>query len=372
MSRPFDPGFYGGQPATHGLSYFLLPLAVIIVTWYWTLMVPATDLIVVVARVVSAAMSANAVIAVAQLSTGKAAVLEFLPRFWGSALQVDSVAAHAAGGGRYTGIFDQPAEAGLAYGLALLCVIFLGQRGGRRSWLMFLCAVAVITGGVLSVSKVFLLGALPAAAIVVLRGRVRMRVILSTGCAAAGFWLLASTGIFPAWPGGAAAIGHLTSPSTEEWTGVRYGARSSLAPAVTDVLHASPWYGFGATGINVPYDSLWLEALALAGIVGVLLVAALLGVLGWQWIRAREALGRPEWLLAGASLILATGASLGFPSFTADRAGTLLWLILGLLICAPTLDEAKSVMIRADPRPPFMTTTEVYLPPRSSPLSLPS
>jgi hypothetical protein len=278
-------------------------------------------------------MSANAVIALAQLKSGKAAAFGFLPRFWASAPQVGSVAARAAGNSRYTGIFDQPAEAGLAYGLALLCVIFLAHRGGPRPWLLILCAAAVITGGVLSVSKVFLLGALPVAAMTVLRGRARIKVILCAACATAGFWLIAGTGIFPAWPAGAGAIRRLASPSAAGWTGLRYGAGSSLTPAVTDVLHASPWYGFGAGGLDLPYDSLWLEALTLAGMAGVILVAALLCVLGWQWLRAREALGRPEWLLAGASLVLAAGASLGIPSLTANRAGTLLWLILGLLVC---------------------------------------
>jgi hypothetical protein len=35
--RPFDPGFYGPQPISHALAAYLLPVALIVLTWYWTL-----------------------------------------------------------------------------------------------------------------------------------------------------------------------------------------------------------------------------------------------------------------------------------------------------------------------------------------------
>jgi hypothetical protein len=40
------------------------------------------------------------------------------------------------------------------------------------------------------------------------------------------------------------------------------------------------------------------------------------------------------WQLAAGVLFLATAGSLGIPSLTANRAGTLLWFVLGLLVCA--------------------------------------
>ena len=314
------------------MAYFLLPAALIIVTWYWTLTVPASDLIVLMARLLIGGMAVNGVIAVAQLASGNVVVLGFLPRFW-SASQAGSVAVNAAENFRYTGIFDQPAQAGLAYGLALLCVIFLVQRGSRRPVLLAVCAAAVITGGVLALSKVFLLGALPVAVLTVLRGRYRVRVFLAATFAAAGFWLLGRAGVLPSWQA-AASLEHLADPAVTHLTGARYGTGGTLGPGVADVMHASPWYGFGGGGLGIPYDSLWLEALVLAGIAGVILVAALLGVLAWRWAALHGTLTRPEWLLAGASLALAAGGSLGIPSLTTDRAMTLLWLILGLLVCA--------------------------------------
>jgi hypothetical protein len=332
VSRPLDPDFYGAQSAVHGLMYFLLPLALVIVTWYWTLIVPAADLVVVVAKTTILAMSVNAAIAVAQMASGNAVVLGFLPRFWATS-QSGEVALRAAENFRYTGVFDQPAEAGVAYGLTLLCVIFLVQRGSRRPILLALCAAVVVAGGVLSLSKVFLLGAPPSAMLVVLHGRGRVRILAGAAGTGAGFWLLAWTGILPGWAGGA-ALDSLADPAVTAWGGGRYGTAGTLGSRAADVLHASPWYGFGAQGLAVAYDSLWIEALILAGVCGVILVTLLLACLGWQWLALRDTLSHPEWRLAGASLALAAGASLGLPSLTADRAGTLLWLVLGLLVCA--------------------------------------
>jgi hypothetical protein len=337
VSRPFDPNFLGAQPVTHGLSYFVLPLALVVITWYWTLSASPSRLAVTAAKVTAAASAASGVIAVAQLVAGNVTVLGFLPQFW-SAGATSSGAVRTASDGRFDGIFAQPAEAGLVEGLALLCVIFLWQRGSRRPVLLGAAAAAITAGGLLSVSKVFLLGALPLAALMVLRGPARANAAAVTACAVAAFWLADRAGVLPAWQStGGALSRRLGAPSVTVWTGGRYGSGSSLGPAVADVLHGSPWYGFGGGGLGVAYDSLWLELLAIAGVAGVALTAALLAVLVWRWVRLRPVLNSPERRLAGMSLALAAGASLGVPSLTENVAVTVLWLILGLLLCAQPL-----------------------------------
>ena len=57
-------------------------------------------------------------------------------------------------------------------------------------------------------------------------------------------------------------------------------------------------------------------------------------MLAFRWARLRGYLQRPEWHLAGGVLALAMGASLGIPSLTANRACTLAWLVLGVLLAA--------------------------------------
>src|SRR5260370_18017165 len=102
-------------------------------------------------------------------------------------------------------------------------------------------------------------------------------------------------------------------------------------------MHAARRGGFGAGGLSVAYDSLWLEVLSVSGILGLLAAAVALVMLTWRWARLRYCLAVPEWHLAGGVLVLAIAASAGIPSLTANRACTLQWLVLGVLICPATL-----------------------------------
>jgi hypothetical protein len=332
--RPADPMLYGSQPVSHTLSAMAIPLALIVITWYWTLSADPAALILAVAPLVTAAMCVNAAIEFAQLSAGNAS-LGILPRFWDAAPSAGSVAARAAGNGRYTGIFDQPAEAGIAYGVALLLLIWLARRSLRPVWA---CAAAVLlaAGGVLTLSKVFLLAALPVAAFTVLRGRGRLRVAVTAGACGGLVWCAGAAGLLPGWGAGAVSLAALASPQslTATWTAGRYGAGGTLGPVAADVLHVAPWGGFGAGGVGVPYDSLWLQVLAVSGVLGVMLTCAVFVLAAWRLAAVRAAMPRAEWHLACGAAVLAAAASAGISSLTANRAGTLLWLVAGVLITA--------------------------------------
>lgn len=364
--RPADLGGYGQQPATHGFAAFVMPLAFLILAWFWTLTAPTADLIRAIARIIVVAMSANTLIAVAQLASGTPQISGLLPHFWSGAATSASVATSAAQNGRYTGIFNQPADAGIAYGLALFCVIYLTRRAVRRQWkIVWLDVALLLTGGVLSLSKTFVLGALPIAAFVVTRRqRARLRVISGGAFAGAALWCLAALHVLPAWPGGTAAARGLVSGGslTTKVSGMRYGTGGSLGPVVADVLRSAPLAGFGAGGLNTPYDSLWIEALAVAGILGVALMATVLILLWLRWTRQRDVLSPAQHSLAGATLALAAGASLGIPSLTSDPAAALLWLVMGVLITAqPSRRRSAAVAVRAGtasawppPRPAYL------------------
>lgn len=345
--RPFDPGFYGPQPVSHALSAMALPLALMVITWYWTLRASAAALIGAVAPLIVGGMCVNTVLELVQLSAGKAAAVGVLPRFWSAPGAVVTVAGNAAQNGRYTGIFDQPAEAGIAYGVALLCLIWLARRHLAGTRVTVAAGVLLAAGGVITLSKVFLLAAVPIAVVTVLRGHARIRAVMLAGMAGGMLWLAGTAGLLPAWHLGGVALNGLAHPATSltgTWTAGRYGTGGKLGPATADVLHAAPWSGFGAGGLGVPYDSLWLEVLAVSGILGAVLAAAVLVMLAVRWARMRASLGRAEWHLAGGVLVLAVAASAGIPSLTANRAASLLWLILGVLVTGygpihPPLDQ---------------------------------
>jgi hypothetical protein len=354
--RPADLGMYGGQAASHGVAAFVLPLAFMLLTWFWSLTAATADLIRDIARIIVAAMSVNSLIAVAQLAAGRPQISGLLPHFWSGATVAASVASSAAENGRYTGIFNQPADAGTAYGLALFCVIYLTRRAARPKWnAVWAIAALLLVGGVLSLSKTFVLGALPITAVVVARRhRARLRVISGGAFAGAAVCCLAALHLLPAWPDGTAAARGLVSGGslTSQVSGLRYGTGGSLGPVVADVLRSSPLTGFGAGGLNTPYDSLWVEALAVAGIVGVVLMAAVLALLWLRWTRQREVVSPAQHSLAGAALALAAGASLGIPSLTSDPAAAMLWLVMGVLITAqPTRQRRPLAVAGAAGRP---------------------
>jgi hypothetical protein len=345
--RAPDLGLYGSQSASHGFAAFVMPLAFMVVTWFWTLTADTADLIRDIARIIVTLMTVNSVIAVAQLASGKAQISSLLPHFWAGSSASSSVAAAASGNGRFTGIFNQPANVGIAYGVALFCLIYLTRRAARPQWtLVWLAGGLLLAGGALSVSKVFILGALPIAAVVVARRqRARFQVIAAAAFSGAALWVLSILHVLPAWPAGAAAAKGLVSSGslTSQVTGLRYGSGGSLGPVIADVMRSAPWTGFGAAGLNTPYDSLWTEALVVAGIIGVALMAAVLGLLWLRWCRQRDVLSPAQRSLAGATVALAIGASLGIPSVTSDPAAALLWLIMGVLITGqPTRPRASA------------------------------
>jgi hypothetical protein len=334
--RPFDPGFFGSQPPSHILSAFMIPIAVMVLTWWWSLDAEPITVLRAISPIVVVGMCANAVIQWAQLAAGNA-TLGVLPRFWDATPSAGSVAVLAGENGRYTGIFDQPAEAGIASGVALLLLIWLGRRHVWRAPWAVAAAVLVFSGGVIALSKVFLLAAIPAAAVTVLRGQARVRVLVSAAVAAGAVWLAGAAGLLPAWSSGSTYLGSLTHPVgslVSEYSADRYGSGGTLAPVFTDVLHAAPVTGFGAGGLDAAYDSLWQQVFIIAGVIGVALTATVIFMLVWRLLSLRPVLAWPEWQLAAGVLFLATAASLGIPSLTANRAGTLLWLVLGLLVCA--------------------------------------
>jgi hypothetical protein len=335
--RPFDPGFYGSQPVSHALSAMALPLALMVITWYWTLTADPVSLIRAVTPVAVAGMCMNTVIEIAQVSVGKAEVFSFLPRFWDAAPSAGSVAANAASDGRYTGIFNQPAEAGIAYGVALLALIWLARQRAWKPLAVTCAAVLLFTGGVLTVSKVFLLCALPVAVLTVMHGTARIRVLVTAAATGGALWLAGIAGMLPAWSG-AARLGYLTRPGaslTAQYSAGRYGVGGTLAPVTADVLRAAPVAGFGAGGLDGPaYDSLWQQVLVVSGVLGVILAAAVFVMLAWRLTGLRRVLARENWQLACGTAVLAAGASAGIPSLTANRAATLLWLVLGALVTA--------------------------------------
>ena len=330
------PRNLSGMPsggAFAGLDNLLLPPAVIITTWTFTVDGRAVLRAVCVA-VVGAAL-ANAALAVVSLGHD---LTPFLSAFWDNDAAHQAVAERAGGLGRYTGIVNQPAEAGELYSVALLAAVHLLRD--RIGWLA-LTGTALTVGGVLTVSKIFLLIGLPVALWQALVDRrAAGRRFLAAATVGIGAWAVVRLGVLPKWIG-ADFLTRLLDPTSggrsavDLYTAGRFGERSTLSTAVNAVLQSSPWFGFGAQGLAVPYDNGWVEAFVVAGACGAVLYTGVLALLVVAWWRRRSR-------FAGGLVLVLAGASLGLPALTANRVATLVWVLLTLLLFTPTSTPGAS------------------------------
>lgn len=337
------PNFTGWArgSAVAGLDNLVLPVAVLLTvhglrTWG----ADPKRLLRRVALLAVLLMSLSTVAAMAQFQGADWSL------WWGGAVG-DSTAMRAAHSGRFSGLINQPAEAGFLYGIALLCALYLWpNRRGR----LLVAFSFIAVGGVMTVSKVFLFVALPLALWQMCRehhgraGRFTAAVSLI-----AGVYVAVRAGFLPEWTGVDQmrqivpnGIGSLV----DSLTASRYGESSTLQPVVDAVMSGPVWFGFGAAGLTTAYDSGFVEVLVVAGVFGVALYCAALLVLLGAW---RSMVRGSERTLMGFLLLLVVAASAGVPALTANRSATVIWLLLGnlLLLGADSVDRGVSEVPRA-------------------------
>lgn len=315
----------GGVAA--GFDNIVLPLVVVAIV---AMLVGAgadpAGMLRAVCTVTVLAMAANALIAVSS-AAGVESDLLVRFRLFGEA---ESVADRAEQLGRYSGIFNQPAEAGVLYSVAVLAALYLYQRQvGRLTVVLLLLSV----GGVLSVSKIFLLVGAPIGIAYVILATGRLRRLSAAAAASVAAWFAADA-YLDQWDGQQFAMRLLPGSGGDDQLGLytagRLGGQSSLQQAVDLVTALSPASGMGFGGLRVAYDNGWVEALVVAGFIGVVLHTAVLAALGIGWLRTRS--HRPESPFTGALILMLIGASAGLPALTANRCATIVWLLLGLLL----------------------------------------
>jgi hypothetical protein len=163
------PNLVSGKVTIHaflaGLDHLLFPVAIMaIVASVRTLSrFKSEDMIDVAAATLRIALAINTLWILLGLIVDTTDVSRW---FWApqNGSIRDPVAVRALSGGRLVGIFNQPAEAGLAYSIGLLVgtyEIMNGLSRGKRG--RVLTFALVVLGGILSTSKIFILGGLPLA-----------------------------------------------------------------------------------------------------------------------------------------------------------------------------------------------------------------
>ena len=368
-----------------GLDNALLPLATMTVVGIWMRLLPVPVLLRTVSWMVVGGMALNGALATVTSFVGFDGV-PLLPSFWAAEGSGTTVAELAAGSGRYSGVFNQPAEAGIAYSLAAFCVVYLVRSGIVMPRTVWVAAWAlIIVGGLMTLSKIFIVGGVLISAGLILSARPQ-RVLLSATAVVTTFvvvvlgafgWLgtwgaslmigwyvdsvragdsLAYTLSAGRFGRGESFVAPAEPGSTGEDPGIpgedpgipgedpgipdEFEQPGGLLELAQEVLGQHPWFGLGAGGAPVSYDSTWIEAIIVAGSVGALCLLGVHVVLIVRWIRLRDGLPREEWRLGGAVVLLAWGSSLGMPSLTGNRESSLMWILLSLLIVFRTSGDA--------------------------------
>lgn len=199
----------------------------------------------------------------------------------------------------------------------------------------------LLLGGLLSVSKVFLLLAVPLFVCWVLINRrgLPLKCLRAThGWLAIGVVMVFVPLMASRWQGVnrlkktlglADQVG--SSGFLSRLTGKRFGeADSNVLTAFSEVWENAPLQGFGFVQRR-GFDNAYLEFFYQGGSVGILLYLAVLAWLGLLGCRVLS-WGRSEGSMLLLILIFVVVAGLGAPVLTINRSSILLWLLLSIFL----------------------------------------
>jgi len=263
-----------------------------------------------------------------------------------------TVSARAASMGRYSGVFNQPMESGLAYSLGLLAWASLIHRTNRVTLTDYATLAFLFLGGVISVSKIFIAGGCPLF-LMYLTSVGRTRQLFNWKLIVAGVLVTAvSVKVLQQWVGLDFFLRLFRARGGEEanlialFTAGRFGHEEAFVHLLfARVWEEAPLYGFGFAAQSL-LDNAFLEFFMQGGLpalLGYVLLVLSLGVIGMQqWRR-----GTPEGRLLLAIFVLISGGGVGAPVLTLNRASTVLWVLLSLILFIVAARQARDTATTA-------------------------
>lgn len=255
----------------------------------------------------------------------------FLRMFWASGDASITVAERALTLGRYSGIFNQPAESGAFYSVALLLAVY---KLSRTPTYLIIVFIALSFGAVFSVSKVVLFVGLPVALGYMFLALGLWRVIKYSPLVILTGATVLSISSFLNWSGLSYLTRFLEFGLGDDFLSLLTAGRfsgdgdSTLMAVIGPVAQSSPIIGAGLSGVSTAYDSGWVEVFVYAGAIGVICMifiyfGILLVTLGLQNTDLRS---------FGFAFLVATFlVNTGISVFTANRVATFVWITIALL-----------------------------------------
>ena len=246
-----------------------------------------------------------------------------------------SVSEMATQMGRYSGVFNQPAESGLSYSLGVILWVYIySKRAKITLWNSFIL-ISMIIGGILSVSKIFILGGIP--------------LFLIYGIKVKGFWNIFNlksfifyifgwilmSRIFSSWDGLNFLLRLFNIDNKTNilylFTAGRFGAEEThLKNIMTDVWSISPIYGKGFAS-ELVLDNAYAEFFIQGGVialVGYLIILLTIFIVSIN----SPIINKKESHLLFFIFLLIVGGGFGIPVLTANRFSTVCWVIIILLL----------------------------------------
>lgn len=267
-------------------------------------------------------------------------VLDLL-MYWVRADSDDSVWSQAREVGRFSGIFNQPLEAGVFYSVALLALVYCWKQRMLPRLIVVALLALVLLGGGLSLSKNFIVVGIVVAVGFALWVRVIpvwlvIAIAIPVGIIVPPLFIKYN----PEYIDSLLAL-YYTGGIFSALTAGRFGQEDSqVAILFKSLFEVGDWPLGRGLGSHLPLDNGFLEFFYQGGIVALLgFVAALLALLVYGWRNRALTVGR----LLVALTVFNAGASLGGPAFTANRAN----IPLLLLTAAAIVDIRRAHQLRA-------------------------
>lgn len=316
----------GGQALSSGslsaIENFLQPLAImtffVVLSRYYEL---ATYFFTVL-KVFLLALGVNSVIIITQVLVDPElfGILDYFTR----SLQETTVAERAATMGRFLGIFDQPLEAGACYSLGILSWLYLENiQKNYSKWIKYILICLLFIGGVVTVSKVFVIGGIVLFLGYVLffsRSKIRRRFLYTVPFL---FGVVAYYLVTSMWEGLNYLLRLFKDSGDAEgilakYTAGRFGTEDSVVRKVfTQVYRESPLYGFGFTPPPT-LDNGFAEFFYHGGAIGLFFYTILLVWLLYKGIEMYLNRGK-SYVIFLFLVALILGLNLGAPAFTLNR-----------------------------------------------------
>lgn len=268
-------------------------------------------------------------------------------------LSIVSVSELALTMGRFSGVFNQPAESGLAYSIGLLVWVYLATTSKRISSLGWASLIMLTIGGSLSVSKSFILGGFPLAMLYwfwIALSRLRIRISTLIGGLIWGLGGgVALSFIIELWEGfnffsRLFVLDNINEGIVELFTGGRFGGdESGVILHFAEVWSKAPLTGVGVGLINEQaLDNALIEYFLYGGIIGLAFYIAIILVIFWVAFRGLKS-DPVHGKLLMSLWILINGAGIGAPVLTLNRSSIFLWIIL--IVTFGVISKKKSLLL---------------------------